>query len=245
MTGDRPGPVGRGSTAPVLEVNQVTCGYGRTVILRDVSVELRAAETKAILGANGAGKTTLLRAISGFIPITGGSIKLLGREVGSLASYRRAELGLCHIQEGRGIFRSLTVRENLLMQSRRGDEATAIERACEAFPRLQTRLAQRAGTLSGGEQKMLALAAAYIQKPKIIIVDEASLGLAPRIVSEVFTFLETLSRTGVALLIVDQFVHQALRLSKAAYVMRKGTIVYDGPSENLQQADLAAGYFGV
>jgi branched-chain amino acid transport system ATP-binding protein len=236
--------LGNSPDAPALEVERITCGYGRTTILRDVSISLRRSDAKALIGANGAGKTTLLRAISGFLPLMSGSIRFFGREIGRLPPYRRAQLGLCHIQEGRGVFRTLTVRENLLMQVRRGQEKDSLDAACTAFPILGRRLSQTASTLSGGEQKMLALAAAYAGTPKLIIVDEASLGLAPLLVSEIFTFLGEISRSGVALLVVDQFINQALSLASSAYIMRKGAVVYDGQSSELLGGDLAEQYFG-
>ena len=171
-------------------------------MLRDVSLTVAASGVTALLGANGAGKTTLLRTVSGFLRPTEGSVLLFGRDATALPVYRRFEAGLCHVPEGRGIFRSLTVRENLVMQTRKGREELGIDRACQAFPILGSRINQIAGTMSGGEQQMLAMASAYVRQPKLILVDEASLGLAPIIVDQIFGFMEQISKEGGALLIV-------------------------------------------
>jgi branched-chain amino acid transport system ATP-binding protein len=169
---------------------------------------------------------------------------MFGDDVTGVAPHRRFEAGLCHIPEGRGVFRSLTVRENLVMQSRRGEEGEAISRACEAFPVLGSRLGQTAGTLSGGEQQMLAMAAAYARGPRLILADEASLGLAPLVVDQVFAFLEKLAREGTALLIVDQFAARALAMASTAYVLRRGSVTYSGPAKQLGQAELLSQYLG-
>ena len=156
----------------------------------------------------------------------------------------RAVRGLCHVPEGRGIYRSLTVRENLLVQAAGRRDADTIERAVAAFPILGARLRQRAGTLSGGQQQMLALATAYVRDPAVVLVDEASLGLAPIIVDEIFEFLASRAAMGTAILIVDQFANRALQLATTAYVLRKGNIVYDGSAADLLDADLFARYLG-
>jgi branched-chain amino acid transport system ATP-binding protein len=240
-------PVGAGSVAlaPALKINGLTGGYGRTTVLRDVSITVPASGVVALLGPNGAGKTTLLRMASGFLRPSSGSIELFGRDMRGVAPYRRFEAGLCHVPEGRGVFRSLTVRENLTMQARKGDENEAITRASEAFPILADRMGQTAGTLSGGQQQMLAMAATYVRSPKLILIDEASLGLAPLIVDQIFQFMEKLAREGTALLIVDQFAARALSLAETAYVLSRGTIRYAGPAKDLGQAELLSQYMGV
>jgi branched-chain amino acid transport system ATP-binding protein len=230
--------------APALELRQITGGYGRTTVVRDVSVSVPAASVVALLGPNGAGKTTLLKMVSGFLRPARGAVRMFGDEVTSVAPHRRFQSGLCHIPEGRGVFRSLTVRENLTLQSRRGEEAEAISRACEAFPVLGRRIGQTAGTLSGGQQQMLAMAAAYVRSPRLILVDEASLGLAPLIVDQIFTFLDKLAKEGTALLIVDQFATRALALADTAYVLSRGSITYSGPAKELGQAELLSQYMG-
>lgn len=239
MTGvDGQTPEGSTGSAPALEVKRLSGGYGSTVVLRDLSVSVPASAVTALLGANGAGKTTLLRTVSGVLRPTTGSILLFGREVTALPVHRRFEAGLCHIPEGRGVFRSLTVRENLVMQAHRGEEQIGISRACQAFPILGSRINQVAGTLSGGEQQMLAMATAYVRQPKLILIDEASLGLAPLVVDQLFAFMERVAKEGAALLIVDQFVTRALRLAQKVYVLSRGAITYSGSPTDLSESDL-------
>ncbi len=222
----------------------INAGYGRTTILRNIDLSIPAGSVTALLGPNGAGKTTLLKVLSGLIrPITG-SVHLGGADVTRLAPNMRAGLGLCHIPEGRGIFRSLTVKENLELQAAPGDEAGAIERAVAAFPILGERLSQRSGTMSGGQQQMLAMARAYARSPRLILVDEASLGLAPIVVDEIFTFLVGAAAKGSSLLIVDQFVARALAMSTRAYVLSRGEIVFHGTSAELQSGDVFQRYLG-
>ena len=162
----------------------------------------------------------------------------------TLSAHRRFERGLCHVPEGRGVFRSLTVRDNLIMQSRRGREREALEKAVTSFPILGERIRQVAGTLSGGEQQMLAMAAAYVRDASVILVDEASLGLAPLVVDAIFGFLERVSGDGTSLLIVDQFVTRALSMASTAYVLRQGSVVYSGPADQLADTDVFGSYIG-
>ena len=230
--------------SPALEVRGLVTGYERTTILRDVSITVPPSQVTALLGPNGAGKSTLLRAISGFLRADRGSIALFGEDVTRVPSFRRFEKGLCLVPEGRGIFRSLTVRENLVMQSAKGREKEAMERATSAFPILGERLRQQAGTLSGGQQQMLAVAAAYVREPRVILVDEASLGLAPIVVDEIFSFLQRVTASGTALLIVDQFVSRALGMATRAYILRRGEIAYSGPARDLLDGDMFSRYIG-
>jgi branched-chain amino acid transport system ATP-binding protein len=227
-----------------LEVSELEAGYGRTVILRGVTLRVPLSGAVALLGPNGAGKTTLLRAISGFITPTRGSVHLFGEDVTKAEPHRRFRKGLCHVPEGRGVFRSLTVRENIIMQSTKRAEAEAIDRAVTAFPILGRRLGQRAGTMSGGEQQMLAMAAAYVRNPRLILVDEASLGLAPLAVDEIFGFLGRVTSDKGALLIIDQFATRVLPMVVTAYVMQQGRIVFGGSAEALSEGDLFAKYIG-
>jgi branched-chain amino acid transport system ATP-binding protein len=230
--------------SPALHIEGLSCGYDGTTILRDVTLTVPPSTITALLGPNGVGKTTLLRAVSGFLPATSGSIFLFGDDVTKVAPHRRAERGLCHVPEGRGIFRSLTVRENLVMQAKKGEEDEAIDRAESAFPILGQRLGQVAGTLSGGQQQMLAMASAYVRTPRLMLVDEASLGLAPLVVDEIFEFIERIAADGAALLMVDQFVTRALEMSSVAYVMRRGQITYSGSSRDLLDSELFSHYLG-
>jgi branched-chain amino acid transport system ATP-binding protein len=229
---------------PTLEVDGLSAGYGPTTVLRNVSIVVPVGSVVALLGPNGAGKSTLLSAISGLLPVSGGSIRIAGRDVTRQRPHRRFADGLCHIPEGRGVFRGLTVRENIALQAAPGQEAEAIERAASAFPILGQRLGQRAGTLSGGQQRMLALTAAYLRRPALVLVDEASLGLAPIIVDEIFTFLAQCAAGGTALLIVDQFARRALEMAATAYVLRRGRIVHGGLAADLLNSDLFESYLG-
>jgi branched-chain amino acid transport system ATP-binding protein len=228
-----------------LEVTALDAGYDATQVLRGVSLSVPVGAVTALLGPNGAGKSTLLRAVSGFLPATRGSVRLHGRDVTKVAAHRRFAAGLCLIPEGRGVFPSLTVKENLIMRANKGQEAEAIERATSAFPILRERLGQICGTLSGGQQQMVALAGAYVRDPRLVLVDEASLGLAPLIVDEIFQFLEQLTSNGTSLLVVDQFVTRALEMATTAYVMRRGEIVFSGDAKQLLDGDLFSHYAGI
>jgi branched-chain amino acid transport system ATP-binding protein len=237
-------PASSSTTGDALVLRGVSAGYGTTTVLRDVSLRVPVGAVTALLGPNGAGKTTLLRTVSGFLPASLGRIEIGGEDVTRMRPHRRAALGLCHIPEGRGIFGGLSVRENLLMQAGRGSEQDAVDRATSAFPILGDRLGQRAGTLSGGQQQMLAMAAAYVRDPSLVLVDEASLGLAPIVVDEIFEFLEQRTAEGASLLIVDQFVTRALRMASTAYVLHRGTIAFEGSAEELLRGDVFERYLG-
>lgn len=231
-------------TEALLALRGVSAGYGDTTVLRDVDLTVAPGSVVALLGANGAGKTTLLRTVCGLNRPTAGTIELAGTDIGRLPAYRRTALGLCHIPEGRGVFRSLTVRENLHLQAEPGHGARAVEAAVQAFPVLAQKLDSAAGTLSGGQQQMLAMAQAHVRDPRLVLVDEASLGLAPVVVDEVFAFLQQLAERGTALLLVDQFVSRVLKIATHAYVLRRGEIVYDGEPGELQGGDVFAQYIG-
>jgi branched-chain amino acid transport system ATP-binding protein len=233
--------------APALELADVTAGYGTTTVLRDLSFEVRAGQVVALLGPNGAGKTTTLRAAAGTVRPSGGQVRLFGQEVTRLAPNRRARLGLCLIPEGRGVFKSLTVAENLrLHQATSSDRLEdGVARALDAFPDLKSRLGDHAGHLSGGQQQMLALARAYVTQPRVILLDEVSMGLAPLIVEQIFRALRDLAATGVAMLIVEQYVTQALRLADHVVLLNKGSVTYEGAPTGLDEDALLAGYLGV
>jgi branched-chain amino acid transport system ATP-binding protein len=229
----------------VLELEQVTAGYGDTVVLRDVSLSVPDATTVALLGPNGAGKTTLLRTAAGFIRPTSGRVMLDGEDVTGLPAHIRARRGLCHLPEGRGIFPTLSVRDNLVLQSTKGREADGVERALSTFPLLAGRLRQQAGSLSGGEQQMLALARTFLCDPKLVVVDEASLGLAPLVVDQIFTALGTIVAAGTALLLVEQYVSRALDLADSVYILNRGQIVFSGPAQGLAREDVFEHYLGI
>jgi branched-chain amino acid transport system ATP-binding protein len=228
----------------LLALEQLQVSYGGIRAVKGVDLTVEPGELVCLIGANGAGKTTTLRVASGLVRPRQGNVMLEGAEVSRLGPYRRVARGLCHIPEGRGIFPSLTVRENLILDSARGKEREAIEKAVETFPVLGVRQRQVAGTLSGGEQQMLALVRAYVSKPKIVLVDEASLGLAPLVVDSIFAFLERLAEDGVALLIVEQYVSRAIELASTVYLLSQGSIVYSGPAGELDEDAIFALYAG-
>ncbi|GAA1867189.1 ABC transporter ATP-binding protein [Pseudonocardia ailaonensis] len=235
------------TTAPAVRLESVHAGYGTTPVLRDVDLTVPAGGVTALVGPNGAGKSTLLKVVAGLLPVTAGSVALDGEVVDGLPAEQRVARGVCLVPEGRGVYRGLTVRENLVMQARKGGEAAAIARAVEMFPVLGQRLGQQAGTMSGGEQQMLALSSAVARDARLIMVDEPSLGLAPVVVDVVFEFLEKVRRPDgpdVALLVVDQFVHRVLALATEAHVLRRGRIVHSGPAAELAAGDAFEKYLG-
>ncbi len=229
----------------MLEIEKVTAGYGDTVVLRDVSLSVPDSKVVALLGPNGAGKTTLLRTASGLIRPMSGRVVLAGEDVTGKRAHVMARKGLCLLPEGRGIFPSLTVRDNLVLQSPKGKEDESIERASEAFPALASRLKQLAGSLSGGEQQMLALVRTYLTNPKIVVVDEASLGLAPLLVDRIFESLRQIVAQGTSLLLVEQYVTRALDLADFAYLINRGQIVFSGPADELRGEDVFERYLGI
>ncbi len=229
----------------MFKLTDITAGYGESTVLRGVSLEVPDGQVAALLGPNGAGKTTLMRVAAGLIRPRSGRIALGDDEITRASPHGRVKLGLCHIPEGRGVFPSLTVRENLSLQSPAREQAESIERAVTAFPRLGERLSQLAGTMSGGEQQMLALARAYIQSPRVVLLDEVSLGLAPKIVDEIFEFLAKLRDDGAALVIVEQYVNRALALADRVYLLNRGEIVFSGTPDEVDEATLFEQYVGV
>jgi branched-chain amino acid transport system ATP-binding protein len=233
------------SVDALLVVESVTVGYGDTLVLRDVSLSVDEGSVVAVLGPNGAGKTTLLRAVSGLLRPKAGTIKLRGENIGGQSPDLIARRGICHIPEGRGIFPSLTVAENIVLQARRGEEKQAQERVGAVLPTLATRMQQVAGSLSGGEQQVLALARAYLANPALVVVDEASLGLAPVIVDRVFEALAEIAAQGTALLIVEQYVTRALALADHVYLLDRGRVAWAGPSGEVDGAEIASRYLGV
>jgi len=214
-----------------LELRGVSAGYGRATVLRNVSLTVPAGRTVALLGANGAGKTTLLRTAAGLNRTTSGEIRLAGERVDHLADHARTRRGLCLVPEGHAIFRSLSVRENLAMYAGGRNVDEAIERAATAFPLIGDRLGQTAGTLSGGQQQMLALSRAIITDARVILADELSMGLAPVVVDEIFRVVEQLRSEGRSLLIVEQFVARALAIADYVYVLHKGSVAFVGEPE--------------
>jgi branched-chain amino acid transport system ATP-binding protein len=230
---------------PVLELRDVWAGYGETLVLRGVDITVPRSSVVAVLGPNGAGKSTLLRAASGLIKIRRGELLVDGGDLTGGSPSELVKRGLCHIPDPRGIFRSLTVEENLSLQAPRGKAKESIEKAVDVFPRLGERLGQRAGTMSGGEQQMLAVARAYVQNPTVVLLDEVSTGLAPVVVDEIFVFLEKIATGGTALLLVEQFVHRALALAEQVYVLDRGVIRLSGRASELTEEQIFHSYAGV
>ena len=222
----------------LLEVEQLSAGYGDISILRKISLSIRSGQVVALLGANGAGKTTTLRAVSGMLKVSG-RVRLQGADVAGLPPERIAGLGVAHVPEGRGTFSHLSVDENLrlgawLRRDRAGIDADR-ERMFGHFPRLKERLTQQAGTLSGGEQQMLAIARALMLKPRLLLLDEPSFGLAPRLVDQLFDALQVIrEQEQVSMLVVEQNAHAALALADTAYLLEQGTIVDSGPAADLR-----------
>jgi branched-chain amino acid transport system ATP-binding protein len=222
----------------LLEVRDLDVCYGSSQALFGVSVSIPAGSVVAVLGANGAGKSTLARAVSGLVAPSAGSIVFDGRDVTGLAANRIRRLGLTYVPEGRGIFPGLSVLDNLRMavaQERRRDRDAAIERAIDRFPVLGNRRTQRAGSLSGGEQQMLALARALAVSPKLVIADELSLGLAPLVTESVFEGLEEARRSGITIVITEQFVHRALAMADSCLILTRGQIGWSGPAADAGQ----------
>jgi branched-chain amino acid transport system ATP-binding protein len=240
------------SSDAALEISCLRVSYGGVRALHDVSLTVPRGAVVALLGPNGAGKSTTLRTISGVMRAEEGTITSFGRRIDRMAAYRIARMGVVHVPEGRGIFPSLDVRENLEMAAegttgrtngREGDRS-ALEEATEMFPVLGNRLRQTAGSLSGGEQQMLALARAIMARPRLLMVDEISMGLAPIVVGHLFEALRKIAATGASLLLVEQYVETALELADYVYVMDKGVIVDVGEPNDMRASNLAAAYLG-
>lgn len=227
-----------------LELQGIVAGYDGTVVLRDVDLVVPPGTTVALIGSNGVGKTTLLRVASGLLPAQRGTVRLDGHDVTGLGPHALVARGVCHVPEGRGIFPTMTVRENLRVFARRTAHGEGLDEVGDLFPVLGRRAGQAAGTLSGGEQQMLALARAYITEPRYVLLDEVSMGLAPTIVDEIFRILGQLVERGCALLLVEQFVDRALAMADIAYVLRKGRVAFAGQPGELDVAGLTADYLG-
>jgi len=231
----------------LLELCDVDAGYGPFRSLFGVSFLVRSGGVLALLGSNGSGKTTIARVCSGLIVPTGGKVMFDGSDITGEPAYRYARLGIVHAPEGRSVFATLSVEENLELTFRRSrgraGVRAALDQAYELFPRLGERRSQTAGTLSGGEQRMLSLSRVLVERPRLLIADELSLGLAPIVVDEVYRTLATIRDSGTTLLIVEQHVHHALALADDAIVLSKGEVAYAGPVSELGdlQARLLAG----
>ncbi len=221
----------------LLALESVNVFYGAIHALRDVSITVRSGEVVTLIGANGAGKSTTLRAITGLELPRKGRVLFEGRDITAVPAHRRVALGISMAPEGRGIFANLTVAENLEMggylQRGRGRVAEGIDRGFHLFPRLAERRKQRAGTLSGGEQQMLAIARALMSRPKLLLLDEPSLGLAPLVCQTIFSTIDEIKNSGTTVLLVEQNAHAALRSSNRGYVLETGQVILQGSSAEL------------
>jgi len=234
----------------VLEVRDLDVHYGGIHALKGVSFSVEEGKIVTLIGANGAGKTTTLRAISGLLKPTRGTVTFCGRPIAGLPPHTIVARGLAHVPEGRGIFSNLTVDENLMLGSYLRHDPAAVakdrERALELFPRIRERLHQNAGTLSGGEQQMLAIARALLTRPKLLLLDEPSLGLAPQMVQLIFKIVKTIVAEGTTILLVEQNAHMALSIAASAHVLEVGTLVTSGPAAELARDDkIRKAYLGV
>ena len=237
----------------MLTINNLFAGYGKVQVLHGISIQVPKGKVVTLIGSNGAGKTTTMRAISGMIAPTSGDISLNGKRIEGLESYDIAKLGLAHSPEGRRVFATMTVADNLILGAfprltgsrPKGDVAADLERALELFPRLKERRLQLAGTLSGGEQQMLAMARAIMLNPEVVLLDEPSMGLAPILVNEVFRIIERLKGEGVTMLLVEQFAAAALGVADYGYVLENGRISVHGDAEKLRHDPaVKAAYLG-
>lgn len=225
-----------------LSLVDVVGSYGGSAVVRNISLTVRPASVVALLGPNGAGKSTLLRIAAGLNRPKAGKVNVNGTDVTGKPSHVVSEAGVCLIPEGRGIFKSLTVRENLELFVPRWSDADGPEVGASRFPALGRRMDNVAGTLSGGEQQMLALSRAYVCKPKVVLVDEVSMGLAPIVVRQLFESIRELAEQGIALLIVEQYVNDALDLADYAYVISHGEHAFSGASSDLDREELMRAY---
>ena len=237
----------------MLTISNLHAAYGKVEVLHGISLEVPKGKVVTLIGSNGAGKTTTMRAISGMIRPKSGTVHLAGKDISGLESHKIARAGLAHSPEGRRVFSTMSVTDNLLLGAfprftrarPRGDIKVDLEKALELFPRLKERQHQLAGTLSGGEQQMLAMARAVMLNPEVILLDEPSMGLAPILVDEVFRIILRLKERGVTMLLVEQFAAAALNVADYGYVMENGRISVHGPAESLKDDPaVKAAYLG-
>ena len=231
----------------LLELDRIAVHYGKIAALRDVSLTVDEGEIVTLIGANGAGKTTTLKTISGLRPLSAGRILFDGVDISRMPGHQRVVAGIGHAPEGRGVFPGLTVEENLLMgaYTRKGDVTKDLYEVYELFPRLAERRHQPGGTLSGGEQQMIAIGRALMTKPRVLLLDEPSMGLAPILVRQIFSIIQQINQRGTTILLVEQNAQQALRLAHRGYVIETGRIVLDAPSsELLENPAVQAAYLG-
>ena len=228
-----------------LSLQSITAGYGRTTVLRDVNVDVPPSSVVALLGPNGAGKTTTLRVVAGLVRPQSGRVLLGERDVTRLGPADRARAGVCLIPEGRGVFPNLTVRENLRLQVPPWQPDHRVDAAVAAFPLLGERLDQPAGTMSGGQQQMLAVARAFLAHPSVVILDEVSMGLAPKVVDQIYTGLHRLTESGLSLLLVEQYVGRALEMADHVVLLDRGRVGFSGPAGAVDESTIVSSYLHV
>jgi len=233
----------------VLEVQDLAVNYGAIRALQGISFHVEEGEIVTLIGANGAGKSTTLKTISGLLRPAAGSLKYKGEPIAGIPADRIVKLGIIQVPEGRQIFAPLTVRENLEMGAYTRKDKSEIERSMKrvfaSFPRLEERLTQRGGTLSGGEQQMLAMGRALMAEPKLLLMDEPSMGLAPILVEEIFNIIQEINKQGVSILLVEQNAAMALSVASRAYVLETGRIVLEGPAQAVREnPDVKKAYLG-
>jgi branched-chain amino acid transport system ATP-binding protein len=224
----------------LLQVRDARVTFGQTVAVSHVNLDVDEGEVVALLGRNGAGKTSLALAINRIVPLARGRISFDGTDLTNMRAYRVARLGILHVPEGRGILREMTVRENLVLGqiaggSRTTGVSTAIEEVFEIFPRLKERIDQQAGSLSGGEQQMLVIGRALLGRPRLLILDEPSLGLAPQIVRQIFDVFQRFAKGGMSVLLIEQNLALSLKVADRAYVLSNGSVAIEGTAEELQK----------
>ena len=233
----------------VLEIKGLTSHYGRIQALHGIDIEVRQGQLVALVGANGAGKTTLLRAISGVQPISGGSIHFSGQDVSRASADKRVRAGICQVPEGRQVFGPMSVEDNLLLGAYtrpKAEVAADMERMYQLFPVLKEKRLLLAGTLSGGQQQMLAMARALMGKPSVLLLDEPSMGLAPLLIAEIFRIVASLRDQGITIFLVEQNAHAALSIADVGYVIETGAITLSGPGpELLKNEQVQSAYLGM
>jgi branched-chain amino acid transport system ATP-binding protein len=234
----------------MIELKGVSASYGRVPAITDVTINVGEGEAVGLLGANGAGKSTTLRAISGLVKLTGGSITFMGQNLGSLPPHKITELGIAHVPEGRQVFPEMTVNENLEIGSyaprAKADRAKSLDLVYSIFPRLAERRTQLAGTMSGGEQQMVAVGRGMMLKPRLLMLDEPSLGLSPVMCDVTFEKIQEIHKMGTAILLVEQNVSRALSLVERAYVLESGRVIMHGKSNELaNNKQVQAAYLGI
>jgi len=235
-------------TEILLEATDIHAWYGSSHVLHGIDVQIRRGETLGLLGRNGMGKSTLIRSLLGHVKQRSGQITILGQEASKATPHEVSRMGVAYVPEGRGVFTNLSVRENLVMAARHGVNGNhdwTYERVLDTFPRLKERFDQRAGTISGGEQQMLSIGRALMTHPELIILDEATEGLAPLIVADIWRVIGEIRASGIATLIVDRDYRKVCAESDRLVVMQKGRLVLEGPSQALQGSAELAGYLGV